>query len=125
MNSTVSGNGEDARRNFSAVKSEASDAANRVRSAAGQEVSDLMGDVQDLLGRIAHVSDPDVARLRTKVEGALSTARTAISEGTDRLQRKAKDALNAGDGYVRDQPWQAVGIAAAAGLIVGYLVARR
>ena len=125
MSSTVTGNGEDARSSFSAAKSEASDAANRVRSAAGQEVSDLMGDVQDLLGRIAHVNDPDVARLRTKVEGALSTARSAISEGTDRLQRQAKDALNAGDGYVRDQPWQAVGIAAAAGLIVGYLVARR
>jgi ElaB/YqjD/DUF883 family membrane-anchored ribosome-binding protein len=125
MNSIVSENGQEIRKDFSSAKKDAGDTTHRIRSAAGQEVSDLMADVQDLVGRIAHVNDPDVVRLRAKVEGALSTAKTAISEGSDRLQRHAKDALNAGDGYVRDQPWQAVGIAAATGLLVGFLVARR
>jgi ElaB/YqjD/DUF883 family membrane-anchored ribosome-binding protein len=33
--------------------------------------------------------------------------------------------MAAGDEYVRDRPWQAVGVAAAAGLLVGLLVGRR
>src|SRR5271166_2823419 len=91
----------------------------------GQEGLNLTADVQNLLGRIAHVADPEIARLRAKIERGLATARKTFADGTDRVQRHAKDAMTAGDSYVRDRPWHAVGIAAAAGLIVGFLVGRR
>src|ERR1022692_4395157 len=96
-----------------------------VRSTGSQEVRNLMADMQDLLGRVAHVADPEIARLRAKIERGLTAAKNTLADGTDRVERHAKDVMNAGDGYVRDQPWQAVGIAAAAGLAVGFLVARR
>jgi len=89
------------------------------------EVSNLVADVQDLLSRLAHVADPEVARVRARVEQALATAKRALADGTDRVQRQAKNAVSVGDLYVRDNPWQAVGIAAAAGFVVGVLVARR
>jgi ElaB/YqjD/DUF883 family membrane-anchored ribosome-binding protein len=95
------------------------------RDGGAQEVHDLMADVQNLLGQMAHVADPEIARLRAKVADALDTAKRAVTDGTQRVQRQAKDAIRAGDGYVRNQPWQAVGVAAVAGLIVGILVARR
>jgi len=90
-----------------------------------REVHDLMADVQNLLGQMAHVADPEIARLRAKVAAALDTARQAVTDGTQRVRRQAKSALQAGDGYVRKQPWQAVGMGAVAGLIVGILLARR
>ena len=108
-----------------ATKNDGIDTAHQWRSATGQEVNDLMADVQDLLGRVAHVADPDIARLRKKVEGALANAKTALSDGRDSVRRQAREAVQAGDSYVREQPWQAVGIAAAAGLLIGFLVARR
>ena len=83
------------------------------------EVGNLIADVQDLLGRLAHVADPEIARVRAKVEQALATAKRALADGTDRVQRQAKNAISVGDLYVRDNPWQAVSIAAAAGLVVG------
>ena len=89
------------------------------------EVGNLIADVQDLLSRLAHVADPEIARVRANVEGALATAKRALADGTDRVQRQAKNAISVGDLYVRDNPWQAVSIAAAAGLVVGVLVARR
>jgi ElaB/YqjD/DUF883 family membrane-anchored ribosome-binding protein len=89
------------------------------------EVGKLIADVQDLLSRLAHIADPEIARVRAKVEQALATAKRALADGTDRVQRRAKNAMSTGDLYVRDNPWQAVGIAAAAGLVVGVLVARR
>ena len=97
----------------------------RVRDAGRHELSNLMADVQDLLGRVANLADPEVARLRIKVGSALASAKRVLADGTDQVQRHAKNAIIAGDGYVRDQPWQAVGIAAAAGLLVGFLVAKR
>jgi ElaB/YqjD/DUF883 family membrane-anchored ribosome-binding protein len=42
-----------------------------------------------------------------------------------RVQRQAREALSAGDTYVHDQPWQAIGAAAVAGLVLGLLVYRR
>jgi|SRR5271165_287829 len=95
------------------------------RDAAGQEVRNLTADIQDLLSRVAHVADPEIARLRARVERGLASAKQTIADGTDRVQRHAKDVVAAGDNYVREQPWQSVGIAAAAGLLIGFLVARR
>jgi ElaB/YqjD/DUF883 family membrane-anchored ribosome-binding protein len=90
-----------------------------------QEVSDLISDMQDLLGRVGHLADPEINLLRTRIEHGIAVAKQTLADGSSRVQRTARQALNAGDGYVRDQPWQAVGIAAAVGLAVGILVARR
>jgi ElaB/YqjD/DUF883 family membrane-anchored ribosome-binding protein len=125
MESTLSENGRASRTDPNMAMNEPGDAPRQWRSATGQEVSNLMADVQELLGRVAHVADPDVIRLRAKVADALSSAKATIARGSDKVQRQARDAMNAGDSYVHDQPWQAIGIAAAAGLVIGFLVARR
>ena len=113
MESTFNDNGPDTSAQFKAGE------------AGGHEVHDLIADVQDLLSQLAHVADPEISRLRSKVNRGLTAAKNALSEGTDQIQRQTRRAMSAGDGYVRDQPWQAVGIAAVAGLLAGYLVARR
>jgi len=53
------------------------------------------------------------------------TTKKAISDGSEQLQRQAKEAFEASDRYVRDQPWEAIGIAALAGLAIGFLVGHR
>jgi ElaB/YqjD/DUF883 family membrane-anchored ribosome-binding protein len=95
------------------------------RPGSSPEVRNLTADVQALLSRLAHVADPEITRLRAKVERALASAKSTLADGTDRVQRQAKNAMTVGDLYVRDKPWRAVGMAAAAGLVVGVLVARR
>jgi ElaB/YqjD/DUF883 family membrane-anchored ribosome-binding protein len=117
--------GENGRGDGKAFKSSLADGARKARSAGGQEVQDLMADVQDLLGQVAHVADPEVARLRAKVEAGVATARQAIGEGADQIRKTAGEAMKAGDDYVRDRPWQSVAVAAAAGLLVGFFVGRR
>ena len=88
------------------------------------EISRLIADVQDLLGRMVHVADPEIARLRARVESTLANLRKAASERAGEVRRQAKAAILSGDDYVRERPWQAVGIAAVAGLVVGVLVAK-
>jgi len=85
----------------------------------------LMADIQELLERLQHVADPEVSRLRARVEDGVRTARTALLEKKDQIQRQARDAVKAGDLYVRDRPWQSVGVAVLAGAFIGFLVGRR
>lgn len=114
-----------ARRDARPFGGDARDAARQVRENDGREVGTLLADVQDLIGRIAHVADPEIARLRIRIEGGLATTRKALADGTDQVQRQAKAAMATSDRYVHEQPWQSVGIAAVAGLLVGFLVGRR
>jgi ElaB/YqjD/DUF883 family membrane-anchored ribosome-binding protein len=124
MESTFNDNGQAIRAGAKERKTGASGAALELHG-PGQGVPNLTADVQDLLSRITHVVDPEIARLRAKIERGLGTAKKALADGTDRVQRHAKDVMTAGDSYVRDRPWQAVGIAAVAGFVVGFLIARR
>ncbi len=125
MDTTANELGRAVRHDGKVAKGAAADAARRVRSAGNQEVNNLIADVEDLVTRVGEAADPEIARLREKVERALATAKQAIADGADQVQRQAKDAVAAGDRYVREQPWQAIGIAALAGLAVGFLVSRR
>ena len=125
MESTFNDSGDGLRGSAAEFKAKAGATARRGLEAGGQEVGSLMADVQELLGQLAHVADPEIARMRTKVEQGMATAKRTLAGRVDQVQRRAKDAMTAGDGYVRDRPWQAVGIAALAGLVVGVLVGRR
>ena len=107
------------------IRGAAREAARQARVAANQEVRKLIADVEELIRRVGDAADPELARLRAKVESTLATTKKAISDGTEQVQRQAKDAFEASDRYVRDQPWEAVGIAALAGLAIGLLVGRR
>lgn len=125
MESTFNDNAQAIRGDAKARQANPANAVKKLREAGGEEVNNLMADVQDLLGRVSHVADPEIAQVRAKVERGLAAAKKALVDGSDHIQRDAKNAMSAGDNYVRDQPWQAVGIAAAAGLVVGFLAARR
>jgi ElaB/YqjD/DUF883 family membrane-anchored ribosome-binding protein len=60
-------------------------------------------------------------RIGAKVQNArqsLTQAQTAVSDG-------ARQAAEFTDEYVRMNPWKSLGIAAAAGLLIGILMARR
>jgi len=96
-----------------------------LRDSGRQELNKLMADVQDLVSQLAHVADPEIARLRIEVENGLTETKNAIVRRAIEVQRRTAAALTSGDHYVRDQPWKAVGIAAGVGLAVGFLAARR
>jgi ElaB/YqjD/DUF883 family membrane-anchored ribosome-binding protein len=107
------------------IKGAAREAAQHVGAAASNEVQNLLADVEDLIGRVGDAADPEIRRLRSKVAAAVATAKKSIGEGVGQVQGQASQALEAGDRYVRNQPWEAIGVAALVGLAVGFLVARR
>jgi ElaB/YqjD/DUF883 family membrane-anchored ribosome-binding protein len=65
------------------------------------------------------MDDADVARLREKVEGSLSSARDSVAHGATRVRASASHMAEATDGYVRRRPWTVAGIAIVAGALLG------
>ena len=106
-------------------KNDASDGVSELKEAAVNEIKSLIADVEDLIDRIADLKDADVVRVRTKVLRAVDSAKESLAEGADTVRRQAQKTMSEADGYVRDNPWAAVGIAALVGAVVGILVARR
>jgi ElaB/YqjD/DUF883 family membrane-anchored ribosome-binding protein len=93
--------------------------------AVHSEFNNLIADIEEVLAGAGHVVDLDVARLRDGLRQKLAAARTGIAEGGRRVSETARTAANATDEYVRRSPWQALGIAAVAGVALGYLLGRR
>jgi ElaB/YqjD/DUF883 family membrane-anchored ribosome-binding protein len=90
-----------------------------VRDHANDELRAFLADVEDLVKRVANVGDADVARLRSRVAGAIGDVRRTIGDTSDSLRERARMAVTVTDDYVHDRPWTAIGLAAAIGVIAG------
>jgi ElaB/YqjD/DUF883 family membrane-anchored ribosome-binding protein len=99
--------------------------ADRATGIAASELRDLISDVEDLVKSVAHVSDADIARVRERVQDKIASVRETLGTSAESLRERAGAAMSATDDYVRGSPWQAVGIAAAAGAAMGFLLSRR
>jgi ElaB/YqjD/DUF883 family membrane-anchored ribosome-binding protein len=125
METTFDGTAEQVKTTGRRVKNDLSDGMSGIKSAASGEIKSLIADVEDLMARIADLKDADVVRVRGKVQRAVDAAKESISEGADTLRQHAQKVAGTADDYVRDSPWQAVGIAALVGAVVGILATRR
>lgn len=99
--------------------------ADTMSRTASSELSGLITDVEDLLKRVAHIKDIEVARVRQRVEEAVGVAKDTLRTGGKRIANTARDAAGATDQYVHSSPWQAVGVAALVGAAVALLLSRR
>src|SRR6202795_277907 len=107
------------------VRRDLSEGAANIKGAASTEIKSLIADVEDLMARIADLKDADVARVRNKVQRAVDATKQSLAEGADTIRQHAQSVANTADDYVRDSPWQAIGIAALVGAVVGILATRR
>ncbi len=85
----------------------------------------VVADVEELLRATASQAGEKVSAARERIQASLAAAKVKLTEAERALLEKSKLAAKAADEYVRENPWQAVGIAAAAGLVLGVLISRR
>jgi ElaB/YqjD/DUF883 family membrane-anchored ribosome-binding protein len=107
------------------LKDDLGDGVNNVKAAASSEIKNLIADVEELMARISDLKDADVERVRGKVQRAVDATKQSFAERAVNLRRRAGRAASTADDYVRESPWQAVGIAALVGAVVGILATRR
>jgi len=124
MESTINQPGDAAQSAAGRLKSDLVHGAKEFKDTAGGEIRNLMADVEDLLTRVAGVKDQDIRLVRSKVLKTLDAARTSMSASAGRVREHAVKAAGTTNDFVRENPWQALGIAALLGAAVGYLARR-
>jgi ElaB/YqjD/DUF883 family membrane-anchored ribosome-binding protein len=92
---------------------------------ANGQVNAFLDNVEDLTRALKDVDTPDIARVRAKVKMALAAAKSAVADGAAQLKDQASHVGRRTDTYVRDNPWQVIGVAALVGLAVGIFASRR
>lgn len=93
-----------------------------------QLVADLKTVVEDaeaLLKATSTLTGEKIQEVRTRAEESLRQAKARLVEVEEEALRRAREVADAADEYVRENPWQSVGIAAGVGLVLGLLIARR
>jgi ElaB/YqjD/DUF883 family membrane-anchored ribosome-binding protein len=96
--------------------------------ARDQLMSDLKSVIQDAeawLRNGSHLTGEDLQAAKAKFERTLAGAKADLIRLEETVVAKTKEAAKATDEYVHENPWKAIGIGAAAGLVVGLLIARK
>ncbi|MEN3371808.1 DUF883 family protein [Dechloromonas sp. ZS-1] len=91
-------------------------------------VSDLkvvVADAEEILRATAGAAGDKVGELRERITIRLRDAKERLQDAEAALLDKTKAAARATDDFVHEQPWKAVGVAAALGLALGVLIGRR
>jgi len=84
-----------------------------------EDVKVLTKDVQELLKATASMAGEKASEARVKVEESLKIAQDKLAVAQETLKAKGREAISATDDYVRENPWNAVGLAAGAGFLLG------
>ena len=85
----------------------------------------VVTDAEELLKATASQTGEGVERIRARAEQTLRAARVRLEQVGAAVEESALEAAREVDGRVRDNPWAAVGVATAVGVLIGILLSRR
>ena len=94
---------------------------NKETQTTSNDLGTLAEDARALLAATADVAGEKVGQARQRLAAALERGKEIYG----RAKEKAVEGAQAADEAVREHPYQAIGIALGAGVLVGYLVSRR
>jgi len=90
-----------------------------------EDMQVVVRDAEALLKVTSAQTGEKLQEVRARVQETLGHARTRLSEIEGQAMQRAKDIAGSADELVQENPWQAVGIAAGVGLLLGLLLSRR
>ena len=103
-------------------------AVNEFERARGRMAGDfrtMITDSEDLLKAAATVSGEGFTAARTRFEDKLRHAKAALAEASQPVFDRTRETVSAADDYVHGNPWTFIGVAIAAGVLIGLLAAKR
>ncbi len=94
------------------------------RAKINEDLRVLAADTQELLRLTASATGDQLDVLRGRLSERLTQLKSRASDAHDSTRSSYKAAASSADEYVRENPWQSVGIGVAAGIVLGALLAR-
>ncbi len=85
----------------------------------------VVADAEALLKASAGQGGEKLAEVRAKAEASLKMVKARMADAQAAILAKTRAAAKATDVYVHENPWNAIGVAAGLGLLIGWLMGRR
>jgi ElaB/YqjD/DUF883 family membrane-anchored ribosome-binding protein len=93
----------------------------KIMKIENEAVSQLAENAHELIDSTAAATDQTVVEARNRLKSALAAA----GETYEKVKAKAVQGAQATDKAIRENPYQAIGIAFGVGAVLGYLLSRR
>lgn len=93
-------------------------------SSIAREFQNLITDIGDLMQSTMSLNSGDLARAKAQLHARVAAAKESVQRIGAPLADRTRNSVRSIDGFVREQSWQAAGIAAGASLLIGYLLGR-
>lgn len=90
-----------------------------------EDLKIVMRDAEALIKATSAQTGEKIQEVRARAEESLRQARTRLNAIEDEALQRAREVADATEEYVRENPWQSLGIAAGVGMLVGLLLSRR
>jgi ElaB/YqjD/DUF883 family membrane-anchored ribosome-binding protein len=90
-----------------------------------EDLRAVVAGAEELLKATADQTGERIAAARGKAEESLKVAKARLEEQEATVMAKTREAAKSTEDYVRDNPWKAIGIAAAAGFVLCIMATRR
>src|SRR5689334_14614350 len=100
-------------------------AADAAPSGITREFRNFVADMEDLIKASTSLTGDDLVRAKANLSARVAAARAFVEEMPAALSDRARNTVKVADGYVRERPWQAIGVIGAAGVLIGFLLGRR
>lgn len=103
----------------------AADLSEESRSTIEREWIALRADLSDLMNRSDIAESPEVKAVIERLRGTLGSLSDSVMTAASDARERARDRAERVNEQVHAAPWQAAGIAAVAGFVIGVLLSRK
>ncbi|HRF13295.1 MAG: DUF883 family protein [Candidatus Accumulibacter phosphatis] len=105
--------------------SEVTDLSSASKQKLVSDMKVVVADAEEILRATAGVAGDKMGDLRERIGERLRDAKLRLADAEAALVDRTKAAARATDDFVHENPWRAVGVAAAVGLLLGVIIGRR
>ena len=99
--------------------------ANGSATGLKREMQDLAADLGDLVKTTTGLAGDDLARAKSQLESGVASVKASLGKFGDQIASRGRSTALASDNYVHQYPWKAIGIGAALGVLIGFVLAAR
>lgn len=96
----------------------------RAKGRMATDLRTMISDSEDLLKAAASVSGEGFSAARTKFVERLNSAKASLAEASQPVFDRTRETAAVADHFVRGNAWTVIGVAVAAGVLIGLLTAK-
>ena len=89
------------------------------------DLKKAVDDAETILKEVAEKGGEEAEEVQEKVRSILKKAMASFNDAEDAVIERGREVAHKTQEYVHQNPWQTIGIAGVAGLLLGVLISRR